>query len=207
MMALAGRRDIPGVALLRATGIAAALLLAGCAASLPPVEATRFHLGQPIQPGTVAVVALPDPKSIEMQGFVAAVEGELSRLGFTSAPIGSARYTAGLEVTRSIRPTVTGSDSPVSVGVGGSTGSFGSGVGVGIGINLGGGRNSRETVVTELAVQLKNRSDESVIWEGRAQLAARGNSPAAEPGLAAGKLAAALFKDFPGESGRTISVP
>ena len=118
MMALAGRRDIPGVALLRATGIAAALLLAGCAASLPPVEATRFHLGQPIQPGTVAVVALPDPKSIEMQGFVAAVEGELSRLGFTSAPIGSARYTAGLEVTRSIRPTVTGSDSPVSVGVG-----------------------------------------------------------------------------------------
>ena len=32
-------------------------------------------------------------------------------------------------------------------------------------------------------------------------------APAAQPSLAAAKLADALFKDFPGESGRTISVP
>ena len=47
----------------------------------------------------------------------------------------------------------------------------------------------------------------AVVWEGRAQTEAPGNAPAAQPGLAADKLARALFQDFPGESGRTITVP
>jgi hypothetical protein len=45
------------------------------------------------------------------------------------------------------------------------------------------------------------------VWEGRAETQAPANAPAAQPGLAADKLASALFKDFPGESGRTITVP
>lgn len=190
---------------LRAATLAGLGVLAGCAATLPPVEATRFHLGQTIEPGTIAVVAIPDPKSIEMQGYVAAVEAELARLGFTPAPVADARYTAGLELTRGTRPSVSNGRSPVSIGVGGSTGSFGSGLGLGVGFNLGGGK-SGEATVTQLAVQIKS-ADGSVVWEGRARIAARASSPAAQPGLAAGKLATALFKDFPGESGRTISVP
>ena len=50
-------------------------------------------------------------------------------------------------------------------------------------------------------------SDGAVVWEGRAQTEAPGNAPSAQPGLAADKLARALFQDFPGESGRTITVP
>lgn len=190
----------------RAASLAALGALAGCAATLPPVEATRFHLGQTIEPGSVAVVAIPDPKSIEMQGYVAAVEAELTRLGFTIAPVADARYSAGLELTRGSRPSVSNGRAPVSIGIGGSTGSYGSGLGLGVGFNLGGGK-SGEATVTQLAVQIKQASDGSVVWEGRARITARASSAAAQPGLAAGKLAAALFKDFPGESGRTISVP
>jgi hypothetical protein len=46
-----------------------------------------------------------------------------------------------------------------------------------------------------------------VIWEGKASQTAKAGSPAAQPGIAASKLAAAMFKDFPGVSGETIRVP
>jgi hypothetical protein len=92
----------------------------------------------------------------------------------------------------------------VSVGVGGSTGSFGSGLGVGIGINLSG--KPKPVVATRLRVQLRRTADQSAIWEGRAETQAREGTPAAQPGIAAGKLADALFKDFPGQSGVTITV-
>jgi len=59
-------------------------------------------------------------------------------------------------------------------------------------------------VATQLAVQLKRRSDGSIIWEGRAQSPARTGAVASSSDVQ--KLARALFKDFPGESGRTISV-
>jgi hypothetical protein len=45
-----------------------------------------------------------------------------------------------------------------------------------------------------------------VVWEGRARLEARDGTPYASSAAAVDKLAMALFKDFPGESGRTISV-
>src|SRR3546814_13817749 len=61
-------------------------------------------------------------------------------------------------------------------------------------------------VITELNVQIKRRADATVIWEGRAITEAKENAPAAQPGMAAAKLAGALFKDFPGVSGRTITV-
>ena len=95
--------------------------------------------------------------------------------------------------------------SPVSVGVGGSKGTYGSGVGLGLGINLGGG--SAPQLQTTLAVRILRRSDQLVIWEGTAVQAAKVGSPAAQPGIAASKLAEALFKDFPGVSGETIRVP
>jgi hypothetical protein len=54
---------------------------------------------------------------------------------------------------------------------------------------------------------MKRASDDLVVWEGRAQTEAPNTAPAAQPGLAADKLARALFQDFPGESGRTITIP
>ena len=98
-----------------------------------------------------------------------------------------------------------GKRSPVSVGVGGSTGSYGSGVGLGLGINLGGGPRQMQDL--QLTVRLDDAATGRALWEGRAISAVPVKAPAAQPSLAAAKLAAALFKDFPGESGRTISVP
>ena len=95
--------------------------------------------------------------------------------------------------------------SPVSVGVGGSTGSYGSGLGLGIGINLGGG--PKPTQDLQLSVRIDDAATGQALWEGRALTAVRAKAPAAQPSLAAAKLAEALFKDFPGESGRTITVP
>jgi hypothetical protein len=57
-----------------------------------------------------------------------------------------------------------------------------------------------------LEVSIRRRSDTSVFWEGRAQTEARAGSPEAYSATAVERLAEALFRDFPGESGRTISV-
>lgn len=187
--------------------IGAAFALAGCAASVPPVQVTRFHLNEQVVPGTVAIdTAAPGVKGPEFLHFTNAVTAELQRLGFAPAAIGASEYVATVDVSRGTREALARrASSPVSVGVGGSTGSFGSGVGVGVGFNFGG--RPRDMIVSELRVQLKRRVGSDVIWEGRAQTEAKENAPAAQPGLAAGKLAAALFKDFPGRSGETITVP
>ena len=59
--------------------------------------------------------------------------------------------------------------------------------------------------MTELRVRIQRRSDATVAWEGRAQ-ADRAGSPEAARAEVVDRLAAALFRDFPGESGRTIRV-
>lgn len=195
-----------------ATGIVAALLVSGCTAMTPPVDVTRFHNAQvaPIVPGSIRIQANVtdegDSRSVEYTTYSAALLHELQRIGFTEArgrPEGS-EYVARYTIERAIL-TAGGSRSPVSVGVGGSTGSYGSGLGVGIGINLGG--RPKDKIVTELAVRIARRSSGNVVWEGRASIEAKQGSPAAQPGLAAAKLAEALFRDFPGVSGTTIRVP
>ncbi len=94
---------------------------------------------------------------------------------------------------------------PVSIGLGGGSyggGRRGGGVGVGGGVSFGIGGNTREIYVSELSVQLRRRSDNSTIWEGKALTESVGDQPAET----AARLARALFKGFPGESGVTITV-
>ena len=195
-----------------ATAALASLALAGCAAMTPPVDVTRFHNAQaaPIVPGSVVIEAnaadLGDSRNIEYTTYRAALLRELQRVGFSEARdvSGNSDYVARYTIERA-RIDAGGSRSPVSVGVGGSTGSYGSGVGLGIGINLGG--RPKDKIVTELSVRIAKRQGDQVVWEGRASVEAKHGSPASQPGLAAAKLAEALFKDFPGESGTTIRVP
>ena len=61
-------------------------------------------------------------------------------------------------------------------------------------------------VLTRLTVQLRRRSDASVIWEGRAESIAHDGTPAAQPPAAVQRLAAAMFQGFPGRSGEIITV-
>ncbi|MEM8724968.1 MAG: DUF4136 domain-containing protein, partial [Pseudomonadota bacterium] len=98
-----------------------------------------------------------------------------------------------------------GRRSPVTVGGGAGTGSFGSGVGLGIGINLGGGGNGPREV-TQLSVRITSRSSGATLWEGRAEIATSLDSPYAQAQANAKALADALFKDFPGGNGETVTI-
>lgn len=183
------------------------LSLSACATAVPPVEVTRFHTGDPARSGSIAVEEMPgNPDvSLEFRTYSMAVAQELQRAGFTPADGRTSEYVALVAFRRAFRPAGYGNDKPVSVGVGGGVGSGGfSGMGVGIGINLSG--KPKDIVTTELQVQIRRRSDSTTIWEGRAITQAKEGSPAAQPGLAAGKLATALIGGYPGESGRTITV-
>lgn len=183
-------------------------VLSACVVPTGPVEVTRFNRvaeGVPYGTGSFAIEvageSASDP-SLASTPYVAAVARELQRVGYRenggqSDVIAEVRFGATM-----IRPDRR---SPVSVGVGGSTGSYGSGVGLGLGINLGGGSSTQ--LETTLGVRLVRRSDRLVVWEGKAVQVAKAGSPAAQPGIAASKLASAMFKDFPGVSGETIRVP
>lgn len=190
--------------------MASAVLLAGCATTVPPVEVTRFHLGEPIARGTVMVMPLGDGEpSLEYRSYVVAVEQELARHGYTIAQdnLGT-EFVADVDFVRANR-VAPRERSPVSIGLGagGFSGGRRSGLGLGGGLSFGlGGGKSGDIVVSELSVRLKRRQGDDVIWEGRAQTEARGSNPAAQPGMAAEKLARALFAGFPGRSGETITV-
>lgn len=193
-----------------ATLLAPALALAACATPTAPVSVTRFHLGQAIEKGTVFVEPAPggDPKSLEYGAYAAAVTAELQRVGYVATDsLGQSLYVAVIDVQRGVRIDPVGQRSPITIGVGGGTGGFGSGVGGGVSFGLGGRRGGQEIEGTQLSVVLKRRGDQQVTWEGRARAEARSGTPAAQTDLIAGRLANALFRDFPGESGRTISVP
>jgi hypothetical protein len=191
-----------------------ALTLAGCAttAPLPPTESVRYHRGvETVGRGTIAVEPLATgPVSLEFETYAAAVRGELLRSGYVAAAPGATpQYVAVVSYARSNRIGPP-RRSPFSIGLGGggfSGGRGGGGVGLGGGVGFpvgGGGANA--LVVTELSVTIKNRVDQSPVWEGQAQTAADARTAGANAPAQAAKLAAALFSGFPGESGRTIEV-
>lgn len=198
----------------------ALLALPGCATPTGPVEVTRFHdpaalarLGQ----GTISVEAAPGAPgdSLEMQSYQAAVARELVKLGYSEASDGKSAQVAQVRVERMpFQPTR--SSSPVSVGVGGSTGSYGSGVGLGIGFDLSG--PPPQQLITQMQVTIRERASNpsfgqplgqplgQTLWEGRASFTVRADAPLAQSQLGAARIAEALFRNFPGNSGETIEV-
>ena len=189
------------------TALAAFALLAGCAASLPQAEVTRFHVGPALQRGEIAIAARDEAGagSLAFDNYAMSIARELRAQGFTVLPSGSASGLVAL-IDVSQQSHATGpARSPFSIGIGGGSG--GGGVGIGGGITFPIGRaTAPESVRTELFLQIRRRSDDSALWEGRARLDARQGTPYASTAAAVDRLATALFKDFPGESGRTIVV-
>jgi Domain of unknown function (DUF4136) len=198
------RIKVTGMKHLHSITFAALMLsLSACAIPTGPVEITRFNrVSEGYTYGSGSYTVKPENDSLALSPYSAAVAREMQRVGYGEKADGSDVIA---EVSVEVFRREERRGSPVSVGVGGSTGSYGSGVGAGVGINLGGGRAER--VTTTLKVRLVRRSDNLVIWEGKAGQSADAKSPAAQPGVAASKLATALFQDFPGNSGETISVP
>lgn len=183
------------------------LALAACVAPVGPVEVTRFHVPEtaPLGHGPIAVVAAPgmDAGSLELRAFTAAVARELQRVGYQEVAADSAAQLAEVRLERhTVQPPRN--RSPVSVGVGGSTGSYGSGLGVGLGFNLSGPPPAMTE--TTLGVVIRDRSSGKVLWEGRASFAVKATSPLATTDLGAAQMAIALFRGFPGQSGETVLV-
>ncbi|MEQ1494586.1 MAG: DUF4136 domain-containing protein [Novosphingobium sp.] len=186
--------------------LSVALALTGCVTPVGPVEVTRFHAADValLGKGTISVEPAPgtDGNSLEWQTYRAAVVRQLTALGYAEASPGAGAQVAYLKLTRStFKP---GRSGPVSVGLGGSTGTHGSGVGLGLGINLSPG--PKEQVTTELAVSIRERAGGAVLWEGRASFTVGTASPLAATALAAPKMSEALFLNFPGTSGETIEI-
>jgi hypothetical protein len=193
--------------------IGAGLALSGCETAGGSVQVTRFHLAQPIAPGSFSVESLPmagpgspmAPDGLELGAYSDIVASELTHYGFTRAPAASSELAVSASIDRASRPDYR-EGSSLSFGVGGASFGRHTGVGGGVGTTVPLGSRERFIVGTRIMVQIKRRSDGTVIWEGRAMTEARGQSPEASPQAAVTKLAHALFLGFPGESGRTITV-
>ena len=187
--------------------------LAGCVEQLPESRVTRFHLDQPIAPGAIAVEPR-DPtlaKDLEFAGYARIVQAELDRIGFHRAPdLARSELVAVVDVNRAWRPTGQYSGSSMSIGIGGASGGGwhgGTSVGLGGAFSFPLGRpKEKMDVLTRLVVQIRRRSDSTVIWEGRAESVAHDGTPAAQPEMAVQRLAVAIFQGFPGRSGEIITV-
>jgi hypothetical protein len=169
------------------------------------ISVTRFHLGQPIFPGAIRVEPADRTSTAnpEYPEIAASLEEELGRLGWSVARGGGETEQVALfRIEQGSREALR-RRSGLSLGFGGSSLFGGGGVGIGATVPLGRNR-SRPIVVTELSVRIQRGSDSTVIWEGRAQLEALAGTREASPAGAGDRLAEALFRDFPGESGRTI---
>jgi hypothetical protein len=195
---------------LRAGALLLAASLAGCATTengadggRSGTEVTRYHLGNPIARGQIAIEAA-DPRDTatpEFRIFSDIVGRQLTQLGWTVVnTVPNSEQVAIVAVSRGSRETYK--RPPVSIGIGGGTGGWHGGVGGGASFGVGGG--PRQVVGTLLDVRIKRRSDGTVFWQGQATTEMPAASADAQPAAAVEKLAAALFRDFPGESGRTI---
>ena len=195
----------------------AALALAGVAAGcttsggLPPAQVVRYHLNQPIARGTVAVQPLSADAgtSLSFAPYAAAVQAQLVGLGYTAAPAGvQPDYVALTDLHQDMQMGPP-RRSPISIGIGGGSFSGGRGGGVGLGGGVGfpiGGSHGRPVQLTELSVTIKRRADQTAVWEGHAHGVVDVRAAEGTPDVQAGRLAAALFGGFPGESGRTVDV-
>ena len=146
---------------------------------------TRSHLGGEFTRGEVAVeprFALQAAGGVYQPGFAAAVAAELGRLGYApAANLAASEFVATVDVA-------TGTGAVLSARIPQSTGvaAF------------------PNAVETQLAVQLKRRSDGSILWEGRARAPSRASRTVTAGTVQS--LARAMFRDFPGETGVTVNV-
>lgn len=188
--------------------VAALALLSACATTPPGAEVARFHLGQPIPRSTVTLVPGDGSREfgLEYRSYADAVARELAAQSFiTTVNDPKSAYVGTLSVEQSARSGPRRGGVSIGIGVGGFSGGRhgGGGIGGGVSVPVGQARPT-DIVTTTLRLQLKRRSDGSVIWEGRASSEATGadaDLPRVVP-----ELAHALLDGFPGPAGQTVRV-
>ncbi len=188
-------------AFLRSAPLLLAAALAACASGggkdrpvAGGVDVARFHLGEPVARAQIAIEPFDkaDGNRPEFPAYAAAVGRQLSRLGWTVVPSTTgSEQIALIDLEQGSREAIAAlSAARIGRGVSGT-------------VTAG---TSANVTATLLEVAIRRRSDGTVFWEGRAvDEAATGGAGAART-AAVERLATALFRDFPGESGRTIRV-
>ena len=188
-------------AFLRSAPLLLAASLAACASggggqrpAAGGLEVARFHLGEPVARAQIAVEPFDkaDANRPEFPAYAAAVGRQLSRLGWQVVPTTTgSEQIALIDLEQGSREAIAAlSAARVGRGV---SGSAPAGTSAGI-------------TATLLEVAIRRRSDGTVFWEGRAVGEAGTGTPEAARTAVVERLAEALFRDFPGESGRTIRV-
>lgn len=176
----------------------ALVLLASCASNRFEASVTRFHLGAAPAPTTVAVRALnpAEEASLSFRTLADAVSRELASAGFRTAPAEGADVLVFVGMGSQFSERTR--SSPVSIGIGGATGGNVS-VGGAMRVPVGGG-GVTQVVTSELQLVMRRRSDNEVLWEGRASATGAGRNGQPTPAL----LARALLDGYPGQSGQTV---
>ncbi|MEA3035276.1 MAG: hypothetical protein QOH04_1038 [Sphingomonadales bacterium] len=189
-------------AFLRSAALALAAVLAACTTGggggatvrAGGVEVGRFHLGEPIAHAQIAIEPFDraDAARPDFAAAAAAVGRQLQRLGWTVVTTagGQSEQIALVALQSGSREAIA-ARSAARVGRGFASGPA----------STAPGGNA-----TLLEVAIRRRSDGTVFWEGRALSDARPGSAEPVGAAAAERLATALFRDFPGESGRIIRV-
>lgn len=183
-----------------------AFTLSACATTPPPpstIEVAQFAAPdrQFANLGEVSVAAAPGQDRLLITPYLRSVSEEMSRLGWSVVSPRDGVARADVRVEQSI--VAEGRRrSPVTVGAGGSTGTYGSGAGVGIGINLGGA--PKDFIATTLGVMIRDGATGDSVWEGRANWDVRSDASEASDEATAENLAAALFEGFPDGDGGVI---
>ena len=158
------------------------------------VDVARFHLGEPVARAQIAIEPFDkaDGNRPEFPAYAAAVGRQLSRLGWTVVPTTTqSEQIALVDLEQGSREAVAALSAAR--------------IGRGVSATVPAGTSAGVTA-TLLEVAIRRRSDGTVFWEGRAVDEARTGTPQAARTAAVERLAEALFRDFPGESGRTIRV-
>jgi hypothetical protein len=156
------------------------------------IEVARFHLGETVARPQIAIEAFDkaDANRPEFSAYARAVAGQLTRLGWTVVPsTAQSEQIALIDLEQGSREAIAALTAAR----------------VGRGLSPAPPKgSSADVTATLLEVAIRRRSDATVFWEGRAVAEARTGSPEAARTAAVERLAAALFQDFPGESGRII---
>ncbi len=188
--------------ILKALPAAAMLALAACG-SANYADVVRFHTNQPISRGTLALVPA-DPavaNSLEWRTHAETVAVQMRRVGYTTGlPQSQVQYIATVDITQAdAQGNVTRPGLPAGAPVT-------SGLGANVAVPTQTGRRNRNNRTTTLSVQIQRTSDRANIWEGRATKEVAANAEGANATNAVPQLAEALFRDFPGPTGKTTQV-
>ena len=186
---------------LRNAALGLTLALAACASGGPKrapagpgVDVARFHLGETVARAQIAIEPFDkaDGNRPEFPAYAAAVGRQLNRLGWTVVPTTTgSEQIALIDLEQGSREAVAAlSAARIGRGLSATTPSG----------------TSANVTASLLEVAIRRRSDGTVFWEGRAVGEAPTGSPEAARTAVVERLAEALFRDFPGESGRTIRV-